>query len=232
MVEGSFFCWQKKFLAEEKYDILKAYENGNKSVRQFLKEHEISAYSFYAWKEKYEKEGFQGLKKQSPKKYDKEIKLAAIEMYLSGDYSLRQVVKKYEISDQSLLRKWLSRYNSHRKINSTPKELDGSMTNGRKTTFEERIEIVKYCISNNKDYRETAKRYGVSYNQVYSWVKKYENNSEEGLKDKRGRKVAGSKENMSKEKQVELELRAAQEKIKRLEAENALLKKLEELEKG
>jgi hypothetical protein len=34
-------------------------------------------------------------------------------------------------------------------------------------------------------------------------------------------------QNISKEKQADQELRAAQEKIKRLEAENALLKKLE-----
>lgn len=231
MLEGSFFVG-KKISAEEKYDILKAYEKGNKSVRQFLKEHEISAYSFYVWKENYEKEGFEGLKRKQTKKYDEETKLAAIEMYLSGDYSLKQVVKKYEISDQSLLRKWLSMYNSHRKINSTPKELDESMTSGRKTTFEERIEIVKYCISNNKDYKETAKRYGISYNQAYSWVKKYESSGEEGLKDNRGRNLIESKEDISKEKRIEIELRTAQEKIKRLEAENALLKKLEELGRG
>ncbi|WP_207225836.1 helix-turn-helix domain-containing protein, partial [Aeribacillus pallidus] len=30
--------------------------------------------------------------------------------------------------------------------------------------------------------------YEVSYQQVYQWVKKYENGGEEALKDKRGRK--------------------------------------------
>lgn len=57
----------------------------------------------------------------------------------------------------------------------------------RKTTIEERTEIVKYCIEHNRDYKGTASIYDVSYSQVYSWVKKYDVNGEEGLTDKRGR---------------------------------------------
>lgn len=43
------------------------------------------------------------------------------------------------------------------------------MTNGRKTTYEERIEIVAFCISNNDDYQATADKFNVSYQQVYTW---------------------------------------------------------------
>ena len=57
----------------------------------------------------------------------------------------------------------------------------------RKTTIEERKEIVKYCIEHNRNYKEAASLYDVSYSQVYSWVKKYDTNGEEGLLDKRGR---------------------------------------------
>lgn len=42
-----------------------------------------------------------------------------------------------------------------------------SMTKGRSTTLEERIEIVKYCIDNNKKYQLTAETFNVSYQQVY-----------------------------------------------------------------
>lgn len=51
----------------------------------------------------------------------------------------------------------------------------------RKTTIEERREIVKYCIEHNRNYKETANIYDVSYSQVYSWVKKYDANGEEAL---------------------------------------------------
>ena len=56
----------------------------------------------------------------------------------------------------------------------------------RKTTVEERKEIVDYCINHNRDYKNTAAKHNVSYNQVYSWVKKYDANGEAGLTDKRG----------------------------------------------
>lgn len=48
------------------------------------------------------------------------------------------------------------------------------MVKGRKITLEERIEIVSDCISNNKDYGKTIDTYGVSYQQIYAWVRKYE----------------------------------------------------------
>lgn len=56
----------------------------------------------------------------------------------------------------------------------------------RKTTLEERKEIVEYCLSHKKDYKSTAARYDVSYGQVYSWVKKYIADGEAGLGDRRG----------------------------------------------
>jgi transposase len=60
----------------------------------------------------------------------------------------------------------------------------------RKTTIEERKEIVAYCIENGRDYKNTAEKYDVSYSQVYSWVRKYDSDGEEGLTDKRGRHKA------------------------------------------
>ena len=56
----------------------------------------------------------------------------------------------------------------------------------RKTTIEERKEIVKYCIEHDRNYKDTASIYDVSYSQVYSWVRKYDANGEEALIDKRG----------------------------------------------
>lgn len=53
----------------------------------------------------------------------------------------------------------------------------------RKTTLEERKEIVEYCISHNRDYKNTAVKFDVSYSQIYSWVKKYDTNGETGLTD-------------------------------------------------
>ena len=56
----------------------------------------------------------------------------------------------------------------------------------RKTTLEERKEIVEYCIAHDKDYKGTATLYNVSYSQVYNWTRKHLSEGEEGLVDKRG----------------------------------------------
>lgn len=48
------------------------------------------------------------------------------------------------------------------------------MTKGRTTTYEEKTEIVSFCIANNDDYQMTSKQFEVSYQQVYTWVKKTE----------------------------------------------------------
>lgn len=56
------------------------------------------------------------------------------------------------------------------------------MTKGRKTTQEERAKIAAFCIEHNYDYGLTVETYKVSYNQIYAWVRKYE----EGGADKLG----------------------------------------------
>ena len=98
----------------------------------------------------------------------------------------------------------------------------------RKTTPDERREITEYCIAHDKDYKGTAALYGVSYSQVYSGVKKYLSDGEEGLSDKRGR-------HKSDEEVDELErLRRENIRLKRqLEERNMmveLLKKVKEFE--
>ncbi|MDR4886274.1 helix-turn-helix domain-containing protein [Fredinandcohnia sp. QZ13] len=85
------------------------------------------------------------------------------------------------------------------------------MTKGRKTTVEERIEIANYCIKNRKDYQRAAEVYNVSYQQVYPWVKKYEDGGDEALKDKRGHKKEEGK--LSPGEKIKLQ-------IKKLEREN------------
>lgn len=60
------------------------------------------------------------------------------------------------------------------------------MTKGRKTTFDERVEIVQYCIAHEHNYAETAKKYQISYQQSRNYVIKYKANGIGGLQDKRG----------------------------------------------
>ena len=72
------------------------------------------------------------------------------------------------------------------------------MNPGRKTTFQERIEIAQYTVANEYNYQEAAEKYRVSYQQVYSWLGKYEKDSEQSLHDRRGKSLE-SKPNLTDE---------------------------------
>lgn len=104
------------------------------------------------------------------------------------------------------------------------------MTKGRKTTQEERAEIVAFCIEHGKDYGLTIETYKVSYQQIYAWVRKYEEKGVQGLTDRRGK--AKPENELTEEDRLRQENKILQAKIKDQEMEIALLKKLRELRGG
>ena len=104
------------------------------------------------------------------------------------------------------------------------------MTKGRKTTQEERAEIVAFCIEHGKDYELTVETYKVSYQQIYAWVRKYEEKGVDGLVDRRGK--AKPYDELTEAERLRQENRILQAKIRDQEMEIALLKKLRELRGG
>lgn len=222
---------RSKYSAQEKYEILMEYEHGNISRSKIASIYEINEGTLNQWSYSYRNNGLDGLKEsRSCKKYSKEIKEKAVADYLSGKYSQRDIVRKYQISAKRVLEEWIKKYNSHRESKSTPKGMSISMTKGRTTSWKEKIEIVLYCIAHNKDYQDTTEIHNVSYQQVYQWVQKYEFGGEDALKDRRGRKK--DEEELTPEDRINLEMKKLKAENERLRAENAFLKKLEELERS
>ena len=72
------------------------------------------------------------------------------------------------------------------------------------------------------DYTATIEKYSVSYQQIYSWVRKYNEKGAEGLVDKRGKRKPESEMTELEKLRAENKLLAARNK--RLETENAVLK--------
>lgn len=103
------------------------------------------------------------------------------------------------------------------------------MAKGRKTTQTERVDIVSYCLANNKDYGKAIERYGVSYQQIYTWVRKYEKDGATGLSDRRGK--GKDQSSMSEVEKLRAQLKLKEAENQRLQMENDLLKKLEEVER-
>ena len=114
-----------------------------------------------------------------------------VEAVLSGEGCVDDIVAQYNISARHVLQQWISVYNANRELKDYDPKREVYMAEARrKTTLEERKEIVEYCIKHGRNYKNTASKYDVSYSQVYSWVKKYDENGEEALTDKRGRHKA------------------------------------------
>ena len=103
------------------------------------------------------------------------------------------------------------------------------MAKGRKTSFDERLEIVKHCLEHNRDIKNTASLYKCSYAQVRSWLIKYEVDGEEGLTDRRGiRKKEEELSDLEKAKRQIAKLEREKEEFKR---KYELLKKAESQER-
>ena len=173
------------------------------------------------------------MQRESPKnkKYSVELRKQAVEAYMHGEGSLREICKKYGISDKHVLQNWILWYNGHGKFkerSSAKGEI--YMTKGRKTTQEERVEIVAFCIEHNKDYGLTVETYNVSYQQIYAWVRKYEEGGVDKLKDNRGRTKPA--EEMTEVEKLKAEMKILEAKNRQLEIENAFIKKLQELKGG
>lgn len=99
----------------------------------------------------------------------------------------------------------------------------------KKTTLEERKEIVEYCLDNNKDYKGAATKYGCSYSQVYQWVRRYENRGTDGLEDRRGKRK--QEEELSDLEKAEKRIKQLEHELLLTQRENELLKKVEEYER-
>jgi transposase-like protein len=218
-----------RYSAAEKLAILQEIEMGQTTILGIAQKYDISKTSLKEWRDRYSLYGYDGLKiRTHNKRYSAKLKLQAIQDYLSGNYSQYQIIGKYKIASRVQLRSWIKKYNSHSSFK--PNESGGvyAMTKGRSTNWKERIDIVLYCLSHNKDYQNASNSYQVSYQQVYQWVKKYEEVGAGALQDRRGRKKA--LEELSESDRQKFAMKKLEYENERLRAENALLKKLQELE--
>ena len=92
-----------------------------------------------------------------------------------------------------------------------------------------KLEIVKYCLEHDLDYKTTAKVFETTYANVFNWVKKYREKGEDGLGDKRGRHKTD--EEVDETEKLRRELKKMQHERDMALLEVKLLKKLDEIER-
>ena len=221
---------RKKPKPEEKVKIVKRYLAGEVSMSEAAAEGGVDRKALQRWVMQYEAEGAAAfLPGRREHIYSPELKLQAVQEYLSGKGSLAAICKEYKIRARIQLQDWIEVYHAHGDFNSRKNSGGGScMRKARSTTQKERVQIVKDCLASGKKYGEMALKYKVSYQQVRTWTLRFEEMGEAGLEDRRGKR--------KKDQEPRTELEAAQIEIERLkhqlylaEMENRLLKKLDEI---
>ena len=220
---------RKRIKAEEKIRIAKACASGVIGLNAAADQLGVHQSVVDDWVRLYQTEGIASLlPRKENRRYDPVLKETAVKDYLSGRDSLRGICKIYKIRSTKQLREWIKVYNGHKDFK---KQTGGSrMTKGRETTQAERIAVAKACIANGKNYGEIAIAYNVSYQQARSWTLKYIEGGESALEDRRGQRKKDQQPRTALE-QAQIEIEQLKHKLKMLEMENRLLKKLEEIER-
>lgn len=218
-----------KITAEDKIYYCEQYLAKKMTQGQIAKLANVKKSSVYKWIIKFESMGSAAFLKKGNKKYSAELKLLAVNDYLAGADSMYGICRKYGIHSHAQLSRWILKYNNLEELKASGTGGYTIMTKGRKTTFNERIEIVQYCIAHAHNYAETATKYQISYQQARSYTVKYKSGGIKALQDNRGKRKA-------EDQMSELERLRAENKILKAEKEQVLmemlfLKKLEEIER-
>ncbi len=205
------------------------YLTGNFSKEAIARRLGVGWSSVDRWIANYQSMGESAFNSNSNQHYSKELKEQAVKDYLSGKGSLLEICKKHKIKSTRQLCNWIMKYNGHEELKASGTGGTAIMTKGRKTTFEERVEIVQYCIAHDHNYAGTAAKYNVSYQQARSYTVKYEADGIEALRDRRGR--VKPLDEMSELEKLRAENRILRAEKERAEMEISFLKKLDEIER-
>jgi transposase-like protein len=219
---------RSKYSPIEKLKMIESYQKSSLSIKSFALSNNIGQFALRNWLRLYADFGVEGLSEpKANQTYSKEFKLKVAQAYLSGEGTLRELVRRFELRNSKQISDWVSKYNGNQELRSSGAGTRRAPMASRKTTFEERVEIATYAIEHDRNYTQTSEKFHVSYQQVRSWVLKVEANGFEALRDGRGRKKTTEELSevdklIHENKRLKAELKAQQMKID-------LAKKLQEI---
>lgn len=218
-----------KVSVEDKIYAVNLYWDGKESQHRIASMFGVSIASVQQWIRNYESMGADAFMLKENRKYPKELKRQAVLDYLSGRGSQDDICKIYGIRSKAKLQIWIKKYNGHEELKASGTGGTVIMTKGRKTTFEERVEIASYCISHDHNYAETAEKFGVSYQQARNYTVNYEKNGIDGLQDNRGKRKP--EDSLTELERLRAELKLEKARREQAEMEASFLKKLDEIER-
>jgi len=232
-IGGYFMSRKSKYDAEFKVNICKRYLSGESSIHLSK---ELGLHSgdslVRRWVKKYQVYGDAAfIQTNHNRVYPKELKQLVIDEYNYNGKTTQELALKYGISTAWIVESWIKKYNNGIEIKDYIPKHEVYAMKSRKTTFEERIDIVKYVLCNNNDYKGAAEKFSVPYANVYQWVSKYNKMGEQGLLDRRGVKAFDqSKKVLTLEEKKDLEIEKLKRELERANMVIEVLKKKNELE--
>ena len=143
--------------------------------------------------------------------------MKVVKAYLNNEGGYEFLAKKYGISNESIVRRWINAFNSQ--------GYDGIKVSRKNNnySFEFKQNIVKLYLTGEMSYQELANQFKINNPSLIArWVIDFRNQGLEGLKPKkRGRPSSMTKDNKLPKKQLKKEYSKEEiDEIKRLKDEN------------
>lgn len=220
---------RSKYTALEKLAIIEKFKQSNSSYSAFSKTINIGRMALKHWIDMYERDGLSGLE-EAPQNnhYSKEFKLKVVLAYLAGEGTPEELTIKFGLRARKQLTDWVSKYNRDKTVTASPSRKQVP-TMSRKTTFEERIEVVEYVTKDKHSFSEAAEHFQVSYQQARGWVLKAQSGGYEALVDNRGHRK--QQDELTETDKLKLEIRQLKTQLRDKELIEKFAKKLLELQR-
>lgn len=148
---------RSKYSPEFRAMVSQEYIDGEGSVHFLADKYGIGYTTLRGWINEYKIHGISAFCHKTNRTYSKEFKIKCVEAVRNKEGTVDDIIARYGISSRSILRRWIMEYNANRELKDyNPKQGVYMAEARRKTTFEERKEIVSYCISHSRNYKDAA----------------------------------------------------------------------------
>lgn len=210
-------------------ELLYGYQKTESGLKVYADMHHVNQNTMTRWIRQFLLHGLVGVRHRSfNHRYSPNTKIEAVKEYQAG-FPGEKIIEKYDIRSLFQLKQWSIQYNNDELKTKSRKRVRKM---GRKVSFEEKCKIVQWVLDHDNDYQGATIQFNVSYQRVYSWVRKYHEaaDSWEALKDNRGhRKPQKALEEMTEKERLEAEIKRLKKINREMELEIAFAKKLVEI---
>lgn len=221
---------KSKFSAEEKRYICRQLEQGGSTIAT-AKGFGIGETTLRQWCLEFRYHGDSAFERASGNRtYTVAFKQLLMEEYYLTGISCFELGAKYQISN-SVIAGWIQSWDNGDEITDYHLHPGVYTMSSKTTTVAERKEIIQWVLDHDMNYRAAAARFGIKYATVYRWTRSYLKEGEASLHKKRGRKPVAEIDltALTELERLKLDYDRLQKENHRLDLENRILKKKEEL---